>query len=126
MTDKFSKYKKWVAQLEIGKNACYRCRKQGNDKSGNNFHFYGIGLGGVCFSAGCEFKLLSDEALEEIGAAEVDLEEELEMTKKFSRNWWKEFRKQLTFDCKKWRGIRTETNKFYGVMYEYDVESEMA
>lgn len=124
MSEKYGKYKQWVSQLEVGKNACYRCRKNGGDNSGDNFHYYGEGLGGVCFSGGCGFKILSDEALSEINADEIDLEEELQMTKKFSRVWWKEFRKQLTFDCKLWRGIRTETNKFYGVMYEFDTESE--
>ena len=43
----------------IGENPCKRCRSRGRDRTGDNFIFYGEGLGGHCFS--CGYTIPSDE-----------------------------------------------------------------
>lgn len=45
--------------LEEGHNQCPECKKNGRDTSGDNFMYYGKGLGGHCFS--CGFSIRSDE-----------------------------------------------------------------
>lgn len=45
-----------------GTNPCVKCQERGEDTSGDNFHYYGDGLGGHCFS--CGYTIPSDEYLE--------------------------------------------------------------
>lgn len=45
-----------------GTNPCIKCQERGEDTSGDNFHYYGDGLGGHCFS--CGYTIPSDEHLE--------------------------------------------------------------
>ena len=49
----------------VGKNPCKKCRENGGDNSGDNFHWYGEGLGGYCHS--CGFTIPSDDWLKENG-----------------------------------------------------------
>src|SRR5699024_2719226 len=49
--------------FEEGTNPCPKCRERGEDRAGDNFHFYGEGLGGHCFS--CGYTIPSDEYVEE-------------------------------------------------------------
>lgn len=50
-----------VVYQEGEKTACPECVKNGKDTSGDNFHWYGEGLGGHCFS--CGYTIPSDEHL---------------------------------------------------------------
>lgn len=50
-----------VEQYVEGKNPCPECRKRGEDKSGDNFHWYGEDEGGYCHS--CSFTIPSKEFL---------------------------------------------------------------
>lgn len=50
-----------VVYEEGEKTACPECVKNGKDTSGDNFHWYGEGLGGHCFS--CGYTIPSDEHL---------------------------------------------------------------
>ncbi len=46
------------------KTQCPKCAASGNDRSGDNFHWFGQGQGGHCF-AGCGFTIPSDEHRED-------------------------------------------------------------
>lgn len=51
---------------EEGTNPCPKCRERGEDTSGDNFHYYGDGLGGHCFTK--EVKVITKEGVLPIGS----------------------------------------------------------
>lgn len=104
----------------VGKNPCPRCVSKGRDKSGDNFHFYGEGLGGFCFV--CEYTLPSDEWLAENGQLECDEEEFEEVTTReaITQEENEKIKSYTSTDGKGWRGIRKEINAFFGVRFAYD------
>lgn len=104
----------------VGKNPCPKCRAKGNDRSGNNFHFYGEGLGGHCFT--CEYTLPSDDWLEEHGQQKEDEEEfeEVSTREAITPEENEKIKSYTGTDGKGWRGIRKEINAFFGVRFAYD------
>jgi len=117
-----SAWEDWLSTLKKGKNPCYRCRKNGRDRSGNNYHHYGEGLGGYCHS--CGFTQLSDDEREARGYDNVELEEEEVSTKNPITDEENAKLKSYTgVQGKGYRGIRDEINAYFGVRYEYDEET---
>lgn len=110
----------WKSSLKNGKNPCYGCRKKGNDRSGNNFHFYGQGKGGSCFS--CGFTILSDDEKERRGIESNEDQEEYEVsTKEPITEAEQEHIKSYTGTSGKgYRGLRDEITHYFRVRYEYD------
>lgn len=105
-------------EFVVGKNPCPKCRSRGNDRAGNNFHYYGNGLGGHCFL--CEWTIPSDAWLEENGEVK---EEEIELVGSyFDLEVNEKIKKQTGTDSKGYRGILTETSKPFGVRYAYSEE----
>ena len=108
----------------VGKNPCPRCRRNGRDASGNNFTYYGNGQGGYCFS--CGYTIPSDERKRELGITEENEEEYFEevMTReKITEEENEKIKSYTNTDCKGWRGIRKDTNSFFGVRYSFDEET---
>lgn len=114
-----SAWTEWKESLKEGKNACYRCRKNGNDRSGNNFHFYGEGKGGYCHA--CSLTILSDDEKAKRGEVAEDEEWEEVSTKEAITKEENEKIKSYTGTAGKgFRGLRDDITKPFGVRYEYD------
>jgi KaiC/GvpD/RAD55 family RecA-like ATPase len=110
----------WLAGLQTGKNPCYRCRKNGNDRSGNNYHHYGEGKGGYCHA--CGLTQLSDDEKVKRGVEDVEEQEEWKidfMAKVFTEEDHKELKKITTFEGKGYRNISKETYQYFAVRHEY-------
>lgn len=109
----------WGASLVEGKNPCYRCRKNGRDRSGDNFHFYGKGQGGYCHS--CGFTILSDDERsrrgEDVGIEEV---EEVSTKEALTKEENEQIKSYTGTSGKGYRGLRDEITRPFGVRYEYD------
>lgn len=105
----------------IGKNPCKRCKTKGHDSSNNNFHWYGEGKGGHCFA--CGYSVPSDERKLELGLTDEEEFEEVSTREKITPEENEQIKGYTGTDCKGWRGIRKETNAFFGVRYSYDEES---
>lgn len=102
---------------KIGKNPCVKCQANGNDTSGDNFHFYGEGLGGYCHV--CRYTIPSDEYKERSGYT-FEYDEEYEyMGSEFNDEIHQKLKKSTGLDPKGYRGITQETSKYFGVRYEY-------
>lgn len=104
----------------VGKNPCPRCRRRGQDRAGNNFHFYGEGLGGYCHA--CEYTVPSDDWLAEHGEIKEDEEEFEVVGSYFDKEVNEKIKKQTGVDSKNYRGIRTEISRPFGVRYAYSEE----
>lgn len=103
----------------VGKNPCPKCRSKGHDRAGNNFHYYGDGLGGHCFT--CEWTIPSDAWLEENGEVK---EEEIELVGSyFDLEVNEKIKKQTGVDSRGYRSVRTEISKPFGVRYGYSEET---
>lgn len=114
-----SEWKVWRDSLEEGKNPCYRCRKNGNDSSGDNFHWYGEDDGGYCQA--CEYTIPSKEFRKgEIEEEEWSIDI---MAKTFSLRDFKELRENCSEDPKGFRGFTKKTCKFYLTQNEFDQET---
>jgi hypothetical protein len=103
--------------FNIGKNSCPfpKCG------SSDGFHWYGEGKGGHCWS--CERSILSDDRKAELGVGDEETEEEEVVTREAITKEENEKIKSYTgLDAKGWRGLKKETNSFFGVRYEYDKE----
>ena len=108
--------------MEVGKNPCKKCQAKGGDRSGNNYHFYGEGLGGHCFS--CGFSVPSDAFKEENGMnKDEDYEDEVMTREKITEEEATRVKSYTGVATQDYRGIRTETSKPFGVRYQYDEES---
>ena len=104
------------------KAPCPRCRENGADSAGDNLHVYGPGLGAFCWA--CEYTIPSDEYRQKMGWDDEEDEEEEVVTREPITDEENERIKSYTgTKGKGYRGIRDETNKFFGIRYEYDEET---
>lgn len=104
-----------------GKIACPRCRRRGGDRSGNNLQIYGLGKGGFCFA--CSWTIPSQEHMEAMGWDDEQEDEVVATRETITEQENQRIKDATGIDCKGWRGIRKETNKYFGVRYEYDEET---
>ena len=96
------------------KSQCPKCVEKGGDKSKDNLANYSDG-GKHCFS--CGYHVRGDEAY-----IPSEDEEVLENIKELSEDSKKRIKDGTTHKVT-WRGIRPETNKFFGVVYECSQET---
>ena len=104
--------------FNYGKNPCPfpKCG------SSDGFHWYGEGKGGFCYS--CNRSILSDERKAELGVEdESEDEEEVVTREKITAEENERIKANTGLDAKGYRGLKKETNTFFGVRYEYDKES---
>lgn len=114
-----SAWTEWLSGLKIGKNPCYRCRKNGNDRSGNNYHFYGEGKGGYCHA--CGLTQLSDDEKANRGEDIEDEEwEEVSTKEPITKEENDKIKSYTGVSGKGYRGLRDDVTKPFGVRYEYD------
>lgn len=103
----------------LGKNPCKRCRSKGQDKSGNNFTYYGEGQGGYCFS--CGYTELSDEQRAERGIDKQPEQDDEVTTKEYiTPEEVVKVKGYTGISGKNARGISDDTYKHYGVRTKYD------
>lgn len=105
----------------VGKNPCRKCRERGRDRTGNNFTFYGEGLGGFCFS--CGYTLPSDERRAELGWDNAEFEEEIELRETMEYLTDEEITQFKSYTGESGKGARSisdSTYKFYAVRTKYD------
>ncbi len=116
-------WEQWKSSLTIGKNPCYRCRKKGADRAGNNYHHYGEGKGGFCHA--CGFTQLSDDEKAKRGVDDIEEQEEYEVSTKepISDAENDRIKGYTGVAGKGYRGLRDEITKYFGVRYEYDEET---
>lgn len=107
-----------MSDYVVGKNPCKRCRARGNDHNGDNFHFYGEGLGGHCFV--CNYTLPSDDWLAEHAEVKEEEYEEVSTREAITPEENEKIKSYTGTDGKGFRGIRKEINSFFGVRYSYD------
>jgi archaellum biogenesis ATPase FlaH len=112
-----------MSEYVVGKNPCKRCRQKSGDHAGNNFHWYGEGLGGHCFS--CGFSVPSDSFKAENGMNDkYEYEDNEVMTKEIitaeEMADIKEYTGTQGYDE---RGISDETYKAYACRFKYSEES---
>lgn len=115
---------KYGIDLEREHNCqCPRCARNGRDRSRNNLKVYGDDNGAFCWS--CNFTIPSAAHREAMGWTEQDeIEEEEVLTREKITAEENERIKAVTGnDGKGYRGIKTATNSFFGVRYQYDEES---
>ena len=104
------------------KAQCPKCAKAGRDKSHNNLHIYGEGKGAYCWS--CEWTIPSDEHREAMGWTDDEEEDDYVVTReRITQEEYAQVKSYTRVSGQEWRGIRDETNKFFGVRYEYDTET---
>jgi archaellum biogenesis ATPase FlaH len=96
------------------KSQCPKCVEKGGDKSKDNLANYSDG-GEHCFS--CGYHVHGDESY--IPSEEEDMLDDIKEMSVES----KERIKQGTTHKLTWRGIKPETNKFFGVVYECSQET---
>lgn len=101
----------------VGKNPCPKCREEGRDKEGNNFHWYGEEEGGHCFSAQCGYTIPSKAFIEERTPQEYEY-----MGTEFNEEVHQKLKDNTGVDSKGYRGVRTDISKMLGVRYEYSEE----
>jgi hypothetical protein len=110
------------------KTGCPKCISQGRDKKGENLHVYGLGdnkrhLGAFCFSSSCGYTIPSEDWLEENRPIKIeDMEYEL-LSTEFNKEVHDGIKSITTFNSKGYRGISTETSKYFGVRYECSQET---
>ena len=97
------------------KQQCPKCVEKGGDKSKDNLANYSDG-GKHCFS--CGYHVRGDENY----VPNEEEEEMLDDIKEMSEDSKKRIKEGTTHKLT-WRGIRPETNKFFGVVYECSQET---
>lgn len=117
---------KWGIDLSYPHQCqCPRCARKGRDTAKDNLQVYGEGKGAFCHA--CEFTILSDEEKRKRGLdVENDYdeeEEEVSTREKITEEEHEQLKSYTGVKCKGWRGIKDETNKFFGVRYTYDDET---
>lgn len=112
------RFKEWKLSLVEGKNLCWWCHKRGEDNSGDNFHYYGEGNGGYCFS--CENKLVSDEY-----KPESELEEEWDLSNKveFNEEVYNTILENTSPNGRGYRGLDSKVLAKTGVRYSFNTET---
>jgi len=104
-----------------GKYPCKRCVSMGRDSGGNNFHFYGEGLGGYCFS--CGHTTPSEQWLSENGKQWEWEEDEVATREKLTPEQVEKIKGYTSTTGKGMRGISDETYKAYGVRHKCSEET---
>lgn len=115
---------KWGIDLDNdGMCQCPRCARNGRDRSKNNLRVYAATESAHCFS--CGWTLASDEHRELMGwdIKEYDEDEEVTTRENITPEENERIKKITGNDGKGFRGIRTDTNTFFGVRYEYSQET---
>lgn len=102
------------------KEACPRCRQKGRDRAGNNLHVYST-MSAHCWS--CGWTIPSEEHRAAMGWDEDEQEEEVVTREKITAEENEKIKGYTGTDAKGWRGIREDTNKFFGIRYSYDEET---
>jgi archaellum biogenesis ATPase FlaH len=109
------------------KTACPRCRRKGGDNAGNNLHCYGLSsdgsdLGAYCWA--CEMKIPNAKLRALLNGEEEEKEfEEVSTREKITPEENEQIKSYTGTDAKGWRGIRKDTNAFFGIRYSYDEET---
>lgn len=108
-------------QYSIGKNPCPKCRENGGDNTGDNFHWYGEDEGGYCHS--CGYTVPSKSWMEERGYVSKEIENI--MGQNFNEEIHQSIKSKTGFDSKDYRGVPTKISKYFGVRYEYDENEDV-
>ena len=104
------------------KTGCPRCIRNGRDNSHNNLHVYASTESAHCWS--CSWTIPSKEHREAMGWDEdFNEEEEVVTREKITPEENEKIKARTSADGKGYRGIKTATNNFFGVRYEYDEET---
>lgn len=105
------------------KTGCPRCIRNGRDNSHNNLHVYAATESAHCWS--CGWTIASKEHREAMGwDDEEEYEQEEVVTReKITPEENEKIKARTGTDGKGYRGIKKETNNFFGVRYEYDEET---
>ena len=106
------------------KTGCPRCIRKGGDNSRNNLQVYGDTESAHCFA--CGWTIASNEHRKAMGWNDEEDEEEFEYVstrEKITPEENERIKSYTTTDGKGYRGIRKETNTFFGVRYEVDESS---
>lgn len=112
---------KWGIDLQTEANVqCPRCARNGRDRSKNNLKVYGEDNGAFCWS--CNFTIPSAAHRLAMGWDEDDdhEEEEVSTREKITPEENEKIKSYTSTDGKGYRGIKKETNNFFGVRYQYD------
>lgn len=110
-----------MTEYVIGTNPCPRCRRNGNDRAGNNFTYYGDGKGGYCFA--CSYTVLSDEQRSEKGLDKQPEEDEVTTREQITPEEIEQIKGYTGVSGKGARGISDDTYKWYAVRTKYDEET---
>lgn len=106
-----------------GKTGCPRCLKNGNDKSHNNFHVYGLNSVGQhqgAFCWACNYTIPSVEHMEKSGYT-YEYDEELDvMGREFNAEIYAQLKQVTGTDPRGYRGIDKDISQFFSLRYEYD------
>lgn len=102
---------------------CPSCAEQGNDKSGNNLHVYGLDkdgehLGCRCFS--CNFVIPSVKWERENIKKKYDYEKEASMGLEFNSEVLESIKKEYSVLKTEYRSIRPDIYKFYRVLHKIE------
>lgn len=104
------------------KTGCPRCIRNGKDNSRNNLHVYAATESAHCWS--CGWTIHSKEYRAEMGWDDEELEEEEVVTREaISKEENERIKGYTGNDAKGYRGLKKETNAFFGVRYQYDEET---
>lgn len=106
-----------------GKTACPNCRKKGEDTSGDNLMVYAPDQSGYkgAFCWACEFTIPSEEWFEENGE---QVEEEYDYVgSAFNPEIHARMKEDYTYETFGFRGIRTDTAKFFGILHGVDTQT---
>lgn len=112
---------KWGIDLQTEANVqCPRCARNGRDRSKNNLKVYGEDNGAFCWS--CNFTIPSAAHRLAMGWDEDEdhEEEEVSTREKITPEENERIKGVTGVDGKGYRGIKTATNTFFGVRYQYD------
>ena len=113
---------KWGIDLSYPHNCqCPRCARNGRDTAKDNLQVYGEGNGAYCHA--CEFTILSDEERAKRGIEDEEEEEIVATREPITDEEHARIKEYTGLKSKGWRGIKDETNKFFGVRYTYDDET---
>ena len=110
---------------KLGANPCPKCRENGGDAKGDNFHFYGEGRGGFCFKCGYT-ELSEDEKSrrsEENFQWTKEMEEEVTTQEKLTEEQIAQIKGYTGERANNLRGISDKTYRAYGVRHKYDEET---
>lgn len=102
---------------KVGKNPCPRCREEGRDTSGDNFHWYGEGRGGYCFV--CNYAEPSKDS-GEFSEKRDRAFPPVDLSKRITKEQLDEIKEYTVTDGVTYRGIRPEVSKFFNIRYELD------